>query len=96
LVKKIGTVRINDSARFPAKVYGYPPKSAQFPEDLIGLSTQSLMDIENIPVQQKVRSRPVDLKKYDNRFHDRAKNGFEYWSKDKREPENNKPKGKYV
>lgn len=86
-------MRINDSARFPPQIYGYPPKVTDHSEELIGLNSQSLNDI-NLPLQQRVRNRPANLNSYANPFHDRAKQGFEYWNKDKRNPENNKTKGK--
>ena len=85
-------MRINDSARFPQKVYGYPPKTAEN-EDIFGLNTQSLINL-NLPVHESIRNRPLDLNQYQNKFQDRAKQGFEYWPKDKRIPDNNKPKGK--
>ncbi|CAF0724183.1 unnamed protein product [Brachionus calyciflorus] len=69
-----GTVRINDSMRFPPRVYGYPPRVNDQNAELIGLSTQSLNDL-NLPSQERVRS-------------------FEYWTKDKREPDNNRTKAK--
>jgi hypothetical protein len=47
-----------------------------------------------LPVNNLVKNRPSNLNQYDNQFQVRAKEGFEYWSKDNRYPENNKPKGK--
>lgn len=90
-----GTVRINDSSRFPPQVYGYPPRVVNHSEDLIGLTTQSLSNLD-LPLESKVRNRPANLKPYDNQFSDRAKKGFEYWSRDKRIPENNKPKAETI
>lgn len=87
-----GTVRINDNARYPPTVYGYPPKVAEKNEEFLGLNTQSLNNLD-LPVHQHVRTRPLDLGAYQNKFQERAKQGFEYWPKDKRIPENNKPKG---
>ncbi|RNA13687.1 hypothetical protein BpHYR1_009436 [Brachionus plicatilis] len=86
-----GTVRINDSARFPPKIYGYPPRANDQNADLVGLTTQSLNDL-SFAGNERVRNRTSNLSAYPNQFHDRAKQGFEYWTKDKREPENNKTK----
>lgn len=86
-----GTVRINDSARFPPKIYGYPPKVLKYDEDLIG---QSLPSFSELPISARVKNRQHDLSAYSNQFHERAKNNFQYWTKDPREPENNKLKAK--
>jgi hypothetical protein len=129
----LGTVRIDDSARYPPGMYGYPPKIATHrqlsarlyqPQDrqqsarsvrpaisiqpniqpysrsqqqdleLIGLGARSMTTID-LPVNSIVKNRPLNVSPYENQFHVRAKEGFEYWSKDKRYPENNKPKGNF-
>lgn len=121
-----GTVRIDDSARYPPRMYGYPPKvnvathrqlsgrsyhpqdriqsarpvrsyadssSLQQNMELVGLGSRSMTHL-NLPVNNIVSSRPLNLNPYENKYHVRAKEGFEYWNKDKRYPENNKPKAK--
>lgn len=59
---------------------------------MLGLNSQSINNMD-FPVDS-VRNRPLNLSAYENPFHSRAKQGFEYWTKDKRNPENNKNKGK--
>jgi hypothetical protein len=65
-------VRINDTSKYPQKVFGYPPKLAQHDEDLIGFNNRmsnSTLDLN--PEVEKVRNRPLSLKNFDNQFHDR-------------------------
>jgi hypothetical protein len=91
-----GTVRINDSSRYPSSVYGYPPKIIQHREDLIGMTTQSLANLD-FPLDSAAAAASKssrNLNNYQNQFSDRAKQGFEYWTRDKRNPDNNKPKVK--
>lgn len=97
-----GTVRIDDSARFPPRLYGYPPKQSkavthrdpvELDHEMIGLNSKSLSNLE-LPINSIVKNRPLNLNPYENKFQQRAKEGFEYWTKDKRYPENNKPKAK--
>lgn len=101
-----GTVRIDDSSRYPPRMYGYPPKvnlathrqtTSYQPTDrnehMLGLGNRSLSQLD-LPVNNLIRNRPVNLNPYENKYQQRAKEGFEYWSKDKRYPENNKPKAK--
>lgn len=40
-----------------------------------------------------VRRRPMNLGAYSNQFNERARQGFEYWTKDRKLGENTKPKG---
>lgn len=61
---------------------------------MLGLNSQSINNMD-FPVDS-VRNRPLNLSAYENPFHSRAKQGFEYWTKDKRNPENNKNKGKLL
>jgi hypothetical protein len=97
-----GTVRINDSSRYPPSVYGYPPKNTSRQDELnsnsrelLGFNSQSLASLASMNMSaDNYRTRPLNLSDYDNQYHNRAKKGFEYWTKDKREPENNRPKGK--
>lgn len=97
-----GTVRINDSARYPPRIYGYPPRQLdhrdtydkqEFNKELVGMSSQSMSNVD-FPIEV-IRNRPLNLSAYENPFHSRAKQGFEYWTKDKRIPENNRPKGNF-
>jgi hypothetical protein len=85
-------------------MYGYPPKNIHREpnqtnrnHELLGLNTQSLQSLNNIdlPINNIVKNRPLNLAPYENKFSQRAKEGFEYWTKDKRYPENNKPKGNF-
>lgn len=99
-----GTVRIDDSARYPPRMYGYPPKvnlathrqtTSYQPTDrnehMLGLASRSCSELD-LPVNNLIRNRAVNLVPYENKYSQRAKEGFEYWTKDKRYPENNKPK----
>lgn len=96
-----GTVRIDDSSRFPPRLYGYPPKMNTPREnalkdrshEMLGLGAKSLSSLD-LPVNNIVKNRPLNLAPYENKYSNRAKEGFEYWTKDKRYPENNKPKAK--
>lgn len=107
-----GTVRIDDSTRYPPRLYGYPPKgnlashrmlsaatSNRNTDDsrkneFLGIGARSLTEL-GLPVNNSiVRNRPHNLNQYENEFQTRAKEGYEYWSKDRRYPENNKPKAK--
>lgn len=47
----------------------------------------------NLPQNEIVRNQQLHTSVYSNQFHERAKQGFEFWTKDKRDPENNKTKG---
>lgn len=90
-----GTVRINDSRKYPENVYGYPPKVHQNDEDLIGINQKlsgSSLDFEDDV--EKVRNRKLSIKHFDNPFHERAKSGYVYWPKESKFPENNKKKAK--
>lgn len=78
------------SAR-PVKSYANTASQQQNLE-LIGLGTKSMSTLD-LPVNSIVRNRPINMNPYENKYHVRAKEGFEYWNKDKRYPENNKPKG---
>jgi len=62
-------------------------------QHILGLGPKSLTDL-SLPVNNLVQNRPTNLNQYENQYQIRAKEGFEYWSKDNRYPENNKPKGK--
>ena len=79
-------------------MYGYPPKNLKRePEtdraqELLGMNSQSLNNID-LPINSMVRNRGSNMNSYENKYSQRAKEGFEYWTKDKRYPENNKPKG---
>jgi hypothetical protein len=90
-----GTVRINDSARYPPKQYGYPPRIANFDEDLLGMDR---LEIDGVSVAlgrntRTINSRPSNLNLYSNQFSERARQGYRYWVKDERDPVNNKRKG---
>lgn len=93
-----GTVRINDSTRFPPSLYGYPPKMTSqsidsFPsayDDFSSELTSSFMSSNDY-----VKRRPMNLGAYSNQFSERARQGFEYWTKDRKLAENTKPKGTY-
>lgn len=102
-----GTVRIDDSARYPPRMYGYPPKASftsrqlsarhhrpqDRNEEIIGLGARSMTELD-LPINSIVKSRPLNLSPYENKYQQRAKEGFEYWTKDRRYQENNKPKAK--
>ena len=87
-----GTVSIDDSLKYPPRQFGYPPKIRDIDQKILGLTTQSLSDL-SLPIQHHIRNRSANLKSNENSFHEHAKSGFEYWLKDRRIPENNKPKG---
>ncbi len=93
----IGTVRINDAARYPPKVYGYPPRIANNDEDLLGMDRLEI-DGVGVSLGQSTRSRtintrPSNLNLYNNKFSEKARQGFKYWVKDEQDPANNKRKG---
>jgi len=110
-----GTVRIDDSTRYPPRLYGYPPKANAIPrqmsgnlhcnsaryeptgksQDLLGLGVKSLTQLD-LPVNNMIRKSSSTLNNYENQYAVRAKEGFEYWSKDNRYPENNKPKASTI
>lgn len=62
---------------------------------MLGLGAKSLSSLD-LPVNNIIKNRPLNLNPYENKYSSRAKEGFEYWTKDKRYPENNKPKGMLV
>ena len=80
--------------KYPPRQFGYPPKIRDIDQKMLGLTSQSLNDL-TLPIQQHIRNRSANLKSNENLFHEHAKSGFEYWLKDRRIPENNKPRGKY-
>jgi hypothetical protein len=89
---------LNDSAKYPLKQYGYPPKVIDHPEDLIGINSKAAVDID-LPLASTSSFQRFNqnrsLRSYNNQYHERAKSGFEYWNKDRRNPDsNNKPKCK--
>ena len=93
----LGTVRINDSARYPSKIYGYPPRIANYDEDLVGMDRLEIDD-SIIPISHNSRSirsqtRQPNIALYSNQFSERARQGYRYWVKDERDPVNNKRKG---
>lgn len=102
-----GTVRINDSSRFPPNVYGYPPRlatSVKAPPNLKCHSSYNLASSDQSSFNQQmvepflsseyVRNRPLNLSAYANRFHEKARLGYEYWPKERKYGENTKTKCK--
>ena len=101
-----GTVRINDATRFPPSQYGYPPKLPRFNTDLDDdYERENSLSIKGYGLSgpqysaflpSYIRRRPMNIGSYSNQFHEKARQGYEYWVKDRKLGENTKTKGTYI
>ena len=92
----LGTVRVDDSIKYPIPRFGYPPMrrpqhtfSASY-NDLTAAGTQSL-DANTWSATDALHQRP-SLNQYSNQFQRHAKENFAYWPTDSAQ---NKPRCKY-
>lgn len=88
-----GCVRINDSSRFPPTLYGYPPKLSHSIGDFATEELDNDLTASFMMPNEYIKRRPMNLSAYSNQYNERARQGFEFWTKDRKLGENTKTKG---